>query len=702
MAVNLSPVGGAAAQFFTNSGVILSGGKLYSYLAGTTTPAVTYTSSSGNTAHTNPIILDSAGRVPGGEIWLTAGISYKFSLYTSADVLIATYDNIVGINVSQDASQITYDPPFTGGVQTNVEAKLAQTVSVKDFGASPSQTAANNTTYIQAALNYVLTSGAALEFEPGTYSHTGLVYQGSNLKLIGNNTTLNYTGSNTLDGFIVRSASNGNASRCYISGIEFLNGFASLKIYGQGTGIYSDINITECKFKDSESGMLWLEHCSDVVIDSNYLENGGDNGVYYSFSRNAVISNNVLRNCGGSGSITIGYVDATITKAEGIVVIGNTIYADAAAPLPSITWTYGIDAVYCERCSIVGNAMYNTADSVAGRQMKSGIGLEEHIIGDVFITGNKITNVPEEGIRIGGTAGAGWTLNNIIVADNSIFKCRTAIDVSRTINSLITNNKITRCNNYGVNVNGNCSGITVSGNTMQDVNQQGIFGAFIGVYAQAPNTNVVGNHFVDSQTGGIFDNVLGSPTATYSVDGSGNITLYSLSVPIGPAISTTGKTWGQIKADIEANFGWTLTLFAGCDLYAPALVRRTGFRWSNNVQEYNVPSVMTTAEPYYYVLTEAGATNSQVFGNTYKTNVGTLPNNHGNLEYFLNNATNVRTDVSLYGARQHYAAAVPAAGTWIRGDIVWNTLPSAAGVPGWMCVAGGTPGTWKAMAVLAA
>ena len=99
MAVFLSPVGGAAAQFFTNSGVILSGGKLYTYAAGTTTPAATFTSSSGNTNHTNPIILDSAGRVPGGEIWLN-NTQYKFILKDSNDVLIATYDNISGIGAA--------------------------------------------------------------------------------------------------------------------------------------------------------------------------------------------------------------------------------------------------------------------------------------------------------------------------------------------------------------------------------------------------------------------------------------------------------------------------------------------------------------------------------------------------------------------------------------------------------------------------
>ena len=114
MAVFLSPVGGAAAQFFTNSGVILSGGKLYTYAAGTTTPKASYTSSSGSTAHANPITLDSAGRVPGGEIWLLAP-PYKFALYTAPpEVLIATYDNISGVGAAEYQVQ-----NFTGtGSQT--------------------------------------------------------------------------------------------------------------------------------------------------------------------------------------------------------------------------------------------------------------------------------------------------------------------------------------------------------------------------------------------------------------------------------------------------------------------------------------------------------------------------------------------------------------------------------------------------------
>lgn len=76
-------------QAFDSSGDPLSGGKLYTYDAGTTTPKTTYTDSTLGTPNTNPVILDSRGEA---NVWLSGG--YKFVLKDSADATIYTVDNI--------------------------------------------------------------------------------------------------------------------------------------------------------------------------------------------------------------------------------------------------------------------------------------------------------------------------------------------------------------------------------------------------------------------------------------------------------------------------------------------------------------------------------------------------------------------------------------------------------------------------------
>jgi hypothetical protein len=190
MAVNLSLLGGVAAQFFDNNGVPLSGGFLYTYAAGTSTPQTTYTSSSGSIAQANPIVLDSSGRVPSGEIWLTDAVSYKFVLQTSASVTIATYDNVTGNSsgiyaafaASSGSSLVGYTQVGTGAVATTVQAKLRQTVSVKDFGAV-GDGVTNDTAAIQAAINAAIGNQLVL-FPAGVYLVTDTInlFKGSQLQ----------------------------------------------------------------------------------------------------------------------------------------------------------------------------------------------------------------------------------------------------------------------------------------------------------------------------------------------------------------------------------------------------------------------------------------------------------------------------------------------------------------------------------------
>jgi hypothetical protein len=230
----LSPVGGAGAQFFDNNGIPLSGGKLYTYAAGTTTPQQTWTTPAGTTLNTNPIILNSGGRPP-QEIWLSSAYSYKFVLTTSTDVLIATYDNVPGLPqpaIVNDASSISYQQGsivnagsfivgntyminlvgstnfiaigaaaniagtvfIATGVGSGsgnaynsqtVQTKLQEIVSVKDFGAI-GDGVADDTIAIQNAIDAFSATGATIFFPAGTYKVTStLNIQSSYISLVG-------------------------------------------------------------------------------------------------------------------------------------------------------------------------------------------------------------------------------------------------------------------------------------------------------------------------------------------------------------------------------------------------------------------------------------------------------------------------------------------------------------------------------------
>jgi len=225
MAVTLSLFAGAGAQFFDDNGVVLSGGLVYTYAAGTTTPLAAYTSNTGATALANPIVLDAAGRVPTGEIWLTYAQAYKFTVKTSTGVLIGTYDNIPNAALPplvNNAASISYDAGasisagnFTIGEtylitslgSTNfqsigavsntvglyftatgvgsgtgtadfirsVQTKFQEVLSVKDFGATGNGTT-DDTAAIQAAIDAV-DPGAILFFPVGDYIVSNLNIQ---------------------------------------------------------------------------------------------------------------------------------------------------------------------------------------------------------------------------------------------------------------------------------------------------------------------------------------------------------------------------------------------------------------------------------------------------------------------------------------------------------------------------------------------
>lgn len=92
-------------KFTDDNGDPLAGGKVYSYIAGTSTPAATYTDESGDTPNLNPVELDLNGEA---DIWLSESTNYKFILTDANDVPLRTVDDVDGSDFTVQSSWTTH------------------------------------------------------------------------------------------------------------------------------------------------------------------------------------------------------------------------------------------------------------------------------------------------------------------------------------------------------------------------------------------------------------------------------------------------------------------------------------------------------------------------------------------------------------------------------------------------------------------
>lgn len=110
-------------QFFDDNGDPLSGGKLYTYAAGTTTPKATYTTEAATVQNANPVVLDSSGRAV---VFLSG--SYKFRLEDSLGNLIRETDNVTAFSV-QSSTVDDIITNFTEDVITAADSVIFADVS---------------------------------------------------------------------------------------------------------------------------------------------------------------------------------------------------------------------------------------------------------------------------------------------------------------------------------------------------------------------------------------------------------------------------------------------------------------------------------------------------------------------------------------------------------------------------------------------
>jgi len=473
MSVNLSLFAGAGWQFFDNNGVPLAGGLIYTYAAGTTTPQATYTSSSGSIAQSNPIVLNSAGRVSVGEVWVSEGLSYKFVLKDSTGTTIGTYDNINGTYVAADLANTT-DPTLgdalvgfrqsnasgnlTGAVGRTVHQKLQELISVKDFGAT-----GDGTTDDSAALQAAITAaaGATLYIPEGTYYYTSLLTVSNSMNITG-------------DGYgsqLKPYAPSGNNIRINASNVMIENirmeGTAPVGFAIGVSGAVTNITFQNCFFKTVEQ-VIYLYTANDITIQNCVFDTTGygviqNVGYVSSF---VLIDNNIAKN------MTADFVEANCesgSPSEAWTISNNIFEGSNGYPTAATEQRFvGITSV--KNCIITGNNIKKCCGDAA-------IHLE-NTLGNTIISNNIFDNC----VVSGGNSGYIYLLNsaeNVAIENNMFFRTDASLGSANVI---------------GTSSNSYTNDIQFIGNRVEGAGPSGNFGGLEYAFQNGQLT-CVGNHF---------------------------------------------------------------------------------------------------------------------------------------------------------------------------------------------------------------
>ena len=617
----------------------------------------------------------------------------------SAPAATERYSDVVVSGVN--AEDVVYDPPFIGGVQINVEAKLAQTVSVKDFGA-----VGDGVTDDTLALRAWLSADGEIHIL-GDESKTYLVKPQVTGEVI-----LPMTKAKVISG-----------------------GGAKIKVSDSSGGFYSIIGSSDAAIDLSGTKI------SEVIFDHNKANNtyaavanvltnphftfSALNGSDIEFSSNKVIdpvcTNSVYINGVVSGTAT---VKRPKVKANTFTGVGGS----ATAHDHSTIYVTGDDA------EVVGNIGYAHALGTTG----AACFIELHST-KVTAYGNRGFNfdglMNMTGIYSGGDTEHSQVFGNIGVALQFGIRC---FSTTSGVHS----------SGYGIN------GLDIFDNRIRIKQSQlpsGTSRAYLGVGVQSGSTlpvkdlRILRNSIeydaesvtpsytavagsvgvMESSNNTVFEGVeIDGNTITNApgpavILGFGNGTFKNCRLGVNN-LKNPGQSLATALASYKAGVWLGGNLYSGSlkigrqNIIDDQATSRLQFGiYATPVSDSTACVVDVEAD---ITLTGDGASFLRGYANVgnktlpvFRARINKTPlftSHTFKVGSEINDITNDLTyRIQVQGATwttHGYAAAAPTTGTHQVGSTRTNTAPVAGGTPGWVCVTAGTPGTWKAMANLAA
>lgn len=712
-------------QEFSDFGVLLVGGRLYTYAQGTTAFKTAYTDPAGAVPQTYTadgsggqyIAINARGELP-AHLYLTAG-SYDIALKRADGSTVWTRradpigDEVAALAQAGGAAKVSFSQGAGTALQTVADA-LRERLTVTRFMDAGQRmnaylriTTLDQTSAIEAGIDYLITvGGGELWFPSCTLRTTRNINVPSSVSLRGANryasiidgtdkthTGFTFTGNGSeISSLFIRGMSTAIASTAGRFCKVFNNFITYNRIgidWNEGyiNSVYSN-NITHNTYGMILRGQSYAFHIYDNVIDNNVGGCGvlafGSPGIV--LRDNTIEGNSVLATKQGVGLCVIGVSTRVAVTGNWFEQNGDPFLADNVTRNP-----YAVDILLGDMVSTVGLEIYNTCIPPEYKAQVVGAGA---LPGTVTIEANQFYQSRYSVMmRLNSAA------FNYVIAGNQFNGLGGNLQKPIQINYISGGNGEPAY--PGLEIRDNMPLITFGGTT--DEMLKGVGGSYVYCTAITP-IGLVRLDGVDLYTKRM------TCAQFKALPGASMDVTYR--VATGGTASAANTYRAQLGASGVATVSGTDRLRLGAaglltigQPFTGIVIAKPGSQW---VSEF-------AGGGYAVPCTVEGISN---LFNVYGPQTPTVPEIYlGTGEYYgycfmstadaathLKGALRVEiTDLEIVTDRT--LAALPpssAAQNCFVGDTVYHSAPAAGGNIGWVCTAAGAPGTWKAFGTIAA
>lgn len=534
----------------------------------------------------------------------------------------------------------------------------------------------DDSTAINAALTSACGSGGAVYLPAGTYKINSSLTTTSGC----NNVDIVGAGSKTVinanaigGGAIVLN----NCTNCSVRNLKIAGTSAEgVFIFTGSQNRLVDLDITGATLSGSvDTGGVMMQNAVDVWIERVYAHgNGGagaiqgvDFGTYGGSHSNKNIT---IKNCKATSTAVAenyGLYDTSHSLVEGSYASGAiTNNGNAAAGGYGIMFYKTGSAVEFGQNRVIGNHIEAT----------QGTGIYMQAQPNSVVSGNRINNAAISqtngslqvgGIGIGTAAASGGTpgvVDGVVVSSNSITSGGQAGISAGGDNNQLTGNVIDNTTGPGIILRDFRRG-SVTGNTMENC-AGGIYNWLAinsGSGDSVDDVVISGNTIRDTTAAS------GATNGIYLRGGTRHtITGNTVRSAAGHGI----ELQSVIFASITANGVYDAGASADNTYDGINIADATSIVVSRNI---------VSGTRHRLGLNATGTSDSIIFQQN------PLSSGHGTFAITGNSSQADQRASS-------FAAAAPVSGTWVTGDVVFNSAPASGGNVGWVCSSGGSPGTW--------